>query len=79
MLAGTRATGGAMATTDRPTGPAPGLGELRCKRRACRTLLARVIGGVLVCLDGTRVGPLVTGLVVARPCPRCGCSNVFWL
>jgi hypothetical protein len=53
--------------------------ELRCKHRTCRALLARVIGATLVCLDGTRVGPVAPGMVVARACPRCKASNRFWL
>jgi hypothetical protein len=53
--------------------------ELRCKRRACDTLLARVIGVTLVCLDGTRIGPVARGMVISRKCQRCGANNVFWL
>lgn len=69
----------------RPTPPpsaAPGEGgtrELRCKKRVCRTLVARLVGASLRCLDGTSVGPVARGMVVARRCPRCGCNNVFWL
>jgi hypothetical protein len=71
-----------LATLEVPVGALrqPGeLTELRCKHRTCRALLARVIGATLVCLDGTRVGPVAPGMVVARACPRCKASNRFWL
>lgn len=59
--------------------PPVAIRELRCKRRACATLLARVVGRTLVCLDGTRVGPLAPGMVVSRRCARCKAHNRFWL
>jgi phage FluMu protein Com len=68
----------ALATTDdRAVGATPR--ELRCRRRACDALLARVVGATLACLDGTRVGPVAPGMVVARKCPKCGHRNLFWL
>jgi phage FluMu protein Com len=68
------------AMTERaPAATGAGIEELRCKHRTCRALLARVIGATVVCLDGTRVGPVAPGMVVARACPRCKAPNRFWL
>lgn len=53
--------------------------ELRCKRRACATLLASVRGELVVLPDGTRIGPLHPGMVLTKKCPRCGANNVKWL
>ena len=65
-----------------PTTPQPGPGHERrllCKRRDCGALLARVVGAMLVCLDGTRVGPVERGMVLSRRCAKCGAMNMKWL
>jgi len=69
-----------LAMVDRPTDrQMGGTRELRCKRKACDTLLARLINASLVCLDGTRVGPMQPGQVISRRCIRCRLHNLFWV
>jgi hypothetical protein len=69
-----------LTMTERPSEPqAHTVRLLRCKKRSCDTLLARIVGVSLVCLDGTRVGPLVPGQVISRRCVRCKLHNLYWV
>lgn len=65
--------------TDRRADVGPTAKELRCMRKACSTLLARLQGVTLVYADGSHLGPIAPGTVFARECPRCGARNVKWL